>query len=119
MPEHEPDTPFSFAARAADKETAESHRQLGRKLSLGGLIVVLMATVASGVYVYRPAPVLELLEGTPLEMAAPVTQAYKWRDAEGNWQISDRPPPAGVDYELFEVSSDVNVLPLPPKLQQP
>ena len=124
MSDHEPRTPFSFDARGdeqAGDETAETitdeHRRLGRKLALGGLTLVLLATFASGIYVYRPAPVLELLRGTPLELAAPVTQAYKWRDADGNWQISDRQPPAGTEYEVIQVSTDTNVLPLPPKLQ--
>ena len=74
-------------------------------------------TTASGLYVYRPAPLVKLLKGTPLELAAPLTRAYKWRDAEGNWQIGERPPADGTPYETIEVSGDMNVLPLPPKLQ--
>jgi hypothetical protein len=47
------------------------------------------------------------------------TRLFKWRDVRGNWQITDRLPPAGVDYEMLEYREDVNVLPRPPKLQQP
>ena len=117
MPEREPRTPFSFATRAPDEETAQAYRHLGRNLSLGGVVVVLLATAAAAVYVYRPAPVLRLLEGTPLELAAPVTVVYKWRNADGTWQISDRPPPAGTPYETLEASGDITVLPLPPGLE--
>jgi hypothetical protein len=42
---------------------------------------------------------------------------YKWRDASGNWQITDQLPPEGVDYEKLEYREDVNVLPRPPGLQ--
>jgi hypothetical protein len=43
---------------------------------------------------------------------------FKWRDASGNWQITDQLPPEGVDYEKLEYREDVNVLPRPPGLQQ-
>ena len=108
MTDREPRAPFSFAARADDERTAEAHRRLGRKLSLGGLILAVLVTTA---------PLVKLLKGTPLELAAPLTRAYKWRDAEGNWQIGERPPADGTPYETIEVSGDMNVLPLPPKLQ--
>lgn len=31
-----------------------------------------------------------------LALPATATQVYQWRDAQGNLQISDKPPPAGV-----------------------
>jgi Domain of unknown function (DUF4124) len=43
---------------------------------------------------------------------------FKWRDANGNWQITDQRPQEGVDYEKLEYREDVNVLPRPPGLQQ-
>jgi len=46
------------------------------------------------------------------------TRLYKWRDASGNWQITDQLPPQGIDYEKLEYREDVNVLPRPPGLQQ-
>ena len=45
------------------------------------------------------------------------TRAYKWRDADGGWQITDTPPSGDTPYETIEVRSDTNVLPLPPGLQ--
>ena len=44
---------------------------------------------------------------------------FKWRDAGGNWQITDQLPPKGIDYEMLEYREDVNILPRPPGLQQP
>ena len=43
-------------------------------------------------------------------------RVYKWRNADGEWQITDHLPPAGVEYERLEYREDVNVLPVPPQL---
>jgi hypothetical protein len=43
---------------------------------------------------------------------------FKWRDIGGSWQITDQPPPDGIEYEKLEYREDVNVLPRPPGLQQ-
>jgi hypothetical protein len=55
---------------------------------------------------------LHRVYGTPLPAPERV-QAYRWRDADGAWQLSDHPPPAGVDYELIEVDPDANLMPAP------
>ena len=39
---------------------------------------------------------------------------YKWRNARGEWQVTDAPPPAGTPYEKQDYRDDVNVLPVPP-----
>lgn len=44
------------------------------------------------------------------------TYIYKWRNAHGEWQHTDQPPPAGVEYERLEFREDLNVLPLPPQM---
>ena len=44
------------------------------------------------------------------------TYVYKWRNAKGEWQHTDQPPPAGVEYERLDYREDLNVLPLPPQL---
>ena len=36
---------------------------------------------------------------------------YKWQDKEGNWHVTDKPPPSGVTYQEQEYLHDVNVLP--------
>lgn len=45
------------------------------------------------------------------------TQVYKWQDTDGAWQVSDQPPPQGVDFEVRAYARDENVLPLPPAIQ--
>lgn len=44
------------------------------------------------------------------------TRVYKWRNADGEWQITDHLPPAGTEYERLDYREDVNVLPVPPQL---
>jgi hypothetical protein len=39
------------------------------------------------------------------------TKAYRWRDKNGQWQLSDKPPAAGIDYEIVEYHKDTNVIP--------
>jgi hypothetical protein len=41
---------------------------------------------------------------------------YKWRNAGGEWQITDQLPPEGIEYERLDYREDQNVLPLPPQL---
>ena len=43
-------------------------------------------------------------------------RVYKWRNAKGEWQITDQLPPEGIEYERLEYREDENVIPLPPQL---
>jgi hypothetical protein len=43
------------------------------------------------------------------------TRVYKWRDADGGWQITDEPPPEGTKFEKLEYVNDANVVPSVPK----
>ena len=36
---------------------------------------------------------------------------YRWQDADGQWQVSDRPPPAGTEYEILQYAPETNVIP--------
>ena len=82
------------------------------------LLLVLLVVIAGGAFWYlKPNTAQRLLENSPLGSAGETTQLYKWRDSEGNWQITDAPPPPGIDYERKEYRADVNVLPVPPQLE--
>ena len=39
------------------------------------------------------------------------TTVYKWRDAKGNWQITDQPPATGTPYETLHYQSNTNIMP--------
>ena len=45
-------------------------------------------------------------------------RVYKWRNERGEWQLTDTPPPPGVEYELSDYQDNVNVLPVPPGINQ-
>ncbi len=83
------------------------------------LIVLLLA----GLFLYlNPEYKTRLMElasdaGSTLSPAGKTTRLYKWRDAEGTWQITDQPPPVDIDYETLDFHQDANVLPQPPQLQ--
>ena len=36
---------------------------------------------------------------------------YKWKDAEGQWHITDKPPAKGVEFEKVVVDPNANVVP--------
>lgn len=81
---------------------------------------LLLAVAAAGGlgYVYFVDPELgrEVLRGTPMAPPPAVTTAYKWRDASGNWQLTDRPPAPDIAYETLEAPHDANIMPsLPPR----
>jgi hypothetical protein len=84
------------------------------------LVLALAAVAAGAYYVYRnPTVVSPLVEGTPLESTVRetlgTTRVYKWRDANGVWQISDEPPPEGTKFEKLEYQNDANVVPSVPR----
>lgn len=58
-------------------------------------------------------------EALPVVESSPAhnPSLYKWKDARGQWQVSDQPPPPGVAYEEVRVDPDTNVLPagVPPE----
>lgn len=39
------------------------------------------------------------------------TIMYRWKDAQGQWQVSDSPPPAGTQYETVRYHKDTNLIP--------
>jgi len=86
------------------------------------LLLILLLLVAGLVLYLRPEyrdRLQDLSSDIGLSRITPKKTArlYKWRDASGNWQITDHLPPEGVDYEKLEYREDVNVLPRPPGLQ--
>jgi hypothetical protein len=83
---------------------------------LAVIVVALLAVLA--LIVWKPELANELRASLPAAMGkAPANRIYKWQDAEGNWQVSNRPPAQGVQYETREYDANVNVLPLPQKLR--
>lgn len=38
-------------------------------------------------------------------------KVYRWRNNNGQWQLSDKPPAAGIKYEVVEYHKETNVIP--------
>lgn len=74
------------------------------------LLIILLAVTAAYLYMH-PDLWHEWVKGTPLEPPPTVTKTYKWRNEKGEWQITDRPPPAGIEYEVRTYHSDANIVP--------
>ena len=65
------------------------------------------------------AAILAVLMMTGLNVTADAT-LYRWKDSQGNMVMSDRPPPAGQDYETVSTSSTMVVNTADPlEAQQP
>jgi hypothetical protein len=100
------DPPFSFSSPAPPR------RRLPRWIWKALAAVVLLG--AAGAWLYHdPSLVEPYLRGTPLELPARTTRIYRWKDTDGTWVHSNSLPPAGVSYEIKEISSDTNIISLP------
>jgi Domain of unknown function (DUF4124) len=87
------------------------------------LLLIVLSMAAGLVWYLKPEyrqRFQDLSSDIGLSRIAPqhTARLYKWRDAAGNWQITDQLPPEGIGYEKLEYRDDVNVLPRPPGLQQ-
>ena len=98
------DPPFTYA-------TPKKPRRKLPSWVFKALIAIVAVAAAGGYLYYDPSLIEPYLRGTPLELPARTTRIYRWRDADGNLEHSNAPPPAGVEYEVIEVSSDTNVIP--------
>lgn len=55
---------------------------------------------------HPPAPTAHAKDANP--------PLYKWKDEQGQWHITDRPPAGGLPYEKVTVNPETNVLPAVP-----
>jgi hypothetical protein len=83
------------------------------------LLLVVLGAAAVGIYFFmNPSQTEGLLTGTPLAPDSALTRVYKWQDGQGQWHVTDLPPPEGIDYELKEYRAEVIPLALPPAAPQ-
>jgi hypothetical protein len=78
------------------------------------LLISLGVLIVAGFVIYQD-PQLRAYFTRTTEQVLPsaVTEQtlYRWRDKHGQWQLSDKPPPAGVDYETVQYPANTNVIP--------
>lgn len=77
------------------------------------LLIVLAVLIGGAVYIYLNP---ELRHQTQQEIDKLTGQdqtrtLYRWRDADGQWQITDFPPREGIPYETLRYDTEANVIP--------
>lgn len=76
------------------------------------IALALLAAALAALWRFYPEALTPFLSGTPLRQHVNTsTPLYQWQDAEGNWQVTDRPPPDGIPYEIRQYALDANLLP--------
>lgn len=100
--------PFDFASA---EESAATSPGRGRGWALVLFLVVLLGAGVAYLWYFDRERANRWLEKAPSIMGPSETTAYKWRDAKGNWQITDQPPKGDIPYETVRVRSDVNIMP--------
>jgi hypothetical protein len=95
--------------------TQIKHRTSEGKSILAFVLVLAIAGTAGYFYLY-PETLPEWAGKTSVGRDLQTTTVYKWKDASGKWQVSDQPPPKGVEYQTESYHRDTNIVPLPPEL---
>jgi hypothetical protein len=77
------------------------------------LLALVIILIIGGIYVYNNPAWRGYFERQRDKVVDKVEQTtlYKWQDADGQWQVSDKKPPAGVDYKVLHYDRNTNVLP--------
>lgn len=86
----------AFVAQTLDRETFGRLSDADVRLILGSNADVQKYIAGRNVANQAP-PASQPEEKTQAVTHKPGT-IYKWKDAQGNWQFTDQPPPAGVEY---------------------
>ncbi|MCI0399793.1 MAG: DUF4124 domain-containing protein [Gammaproteobacteria bacterium] len=88
------------------------------------IVMVLLAGIVVAYLYFHPEladhwlrQTKETLNSAPNVGRPETTVLYKWKDKDGQWQISDQLPPPGTPFETLEYRHDLNILPVPPELQ--
>ncbi|MDZ7663507.1 DUF4124 domain-containing protein [Thiohalophilus sp.] len=77
------------------------------------LLILLGLLLGAGLYLYTE-PDLQRQARQQLDKLTGADQShrlYRWQDAEGQWQVTDQPPPVGTAYETLQYDPDTNVIP--------
>lgn len=82
-------------------------------------VLVVLAAGAAAWFFFNPDVTTRLKDVLPDSGLTTKTDTiYKWRNAAGEWQLTDTPPPDGIEYERSDYREDVNVLPVPPGIER-
>jgi hypothetical protein len=78
------------------------------------IILTVIATVAY--YVYQDPKLNQQLFNKIHLIAPELNQStlYKWKNNQGEWQITDTPPAKGISFTTISTQDQVNVMPSKP-----
>lgn len=81
-----------------------------RKLLFGFVALA----VAVGAFVYERPKESQWLMGQVRFVPRPALSKplYQWKDARGEWQVTDRPPPGRTSFQVKQYGLDTNILPV-------
>ena len=78
------------------------------------LIALTVSLIAAGIYIYNTPENRAWFERKADQMlpdSVTHNKMYRWKDAKGQWQLSDTPPANGIKYEVLEYHRETNVIP--------
>lgn len=83
-------------------------------MKLKYLILVSAIAVAS-YYIFQDKNLSSKLMGKIHQVAPELNQStlYKWQNAKGEWQITDKPPAKGIAFTSINSQDQINVMPSP------
>jgi hypothetical protein len=83
-----------------------------RTFLLFGAILAGLAGAGATLIHFFPDVAESWLGQTPLKPLLGETKPlYLWRDRQGQWQATDKPPPQGIPYEVKRYPIDANIMP--------
>ena len=85
-----------------------------RAFLLSGAILAGLAGVGATLIHFFPDVADSWLGETPLKtLVGESKPLFLWRDRQGQWQATDKPPPEGIPYEVKQYPIDANIIPSP------
>ncbi len=81
--------------------------------------IILLIAVAIAIYFIKPNlyysvknnVISTITDIAPIETGLNKTKIYKWKNEDGELQMSNSPPPKGINYITEEVQHNINVMP--------
>ncbi|MGD8484315.1 MAG: DUF4124 domain-containing protein [Thioalkalispiraceae bacterium] len=77
-------------------------------------VLFILAAILLGIilYIWQDPQLGKKVKDQTRDLISPeTTTVYKWQDANGQWQVSNQPPPGDIPYETLEYHRDTNVVP--------
>jgi len=80
-------------------------------------IILLGIIGTAALYIYQDEALQTRLLGKVHQIAPELNQTtlYKWKNDNGEWQITDKPPGKGITFTTTTIQHQVNVMPSPDK----